>query len=107
MTLRALPDTCDISDYQAFYPAGEQHHVLASLYQELGDGRAEFVGPAADGFIADVNATLGQQVSLSRGYRLSSESGAGGRHARSPAGECGVTPGRKERGRVTAGAGDA
>lgn len=36
-TVATLPNTCDISDYQAFYPAGEQHHVLASLYQELND----------------------------------------------------------------------
>ncbi|MFT4027464.1 MAG: TonB-dependent receptor [Novosphingobium sp.] len=37
MTLSALPNSCDISDYQAFYPAGEQHHVLGSLYQDLSD----------------------------------------------------------------------
>ncbi|MCW1430763.1 TonB-dependent receptor domain-containing protein [Novosphingobium sp. JCM 18896] len=37
LTRATLPNTCDISDYQAIYPAGEQHHALASLYQELSD----------------------------------------------------------------------
>ena len=37
LTLASLPNTCDISDFQAFYPAGEQHHSFTSLHQELAD----------------------------------------------------------------------
>ena len=36
-TLATLPNVCDISDEQALYLGGEQHHALASLTQDFND----------------------------------------------------------------------
>lgn len=62
------PPADDPTDHFVEMPAWRRRR--SALLQPPGDQRAELLRPAADGFVADVDAALGQQSSTSRKLML-------------------------------------